>query len=131
MTFVPPPEGIKDAVRDGLSFVCATCRLYWDGRSRGLPGHQCTAEGLCGSPMRKDTFSQYDGPIQNMMNSCFVCGDRSKYALAVKGKEKIVRICENHVYLMKSSLGDIEFKDGKPDLSPRSLADLLREDAGE
>lgn len=132
MSFIPPLGEVRLVMADGLSFVCATCRHYWEARKNGVPGHQCAATNPCGSPLRKDVFSEYDGPLRDdLMNICFVCGERSKYGLAVKGKKKVVGVCLEHLKMFKGALGDVGVEGGVPDLSPKTLSEILAaEDEG-
>lgn len=85
------------AVQSGLSSVCATCRLYWEARDRGLPEPKCLAKDGCGSPLKGDDFHEYAGPITNFERWCFACGRDSKFGVRVQGRERLVGVCEEHV----------------------------------
>ena len=126
MIFIPPTDGVRAAMADGLSVVCATCKLYWKGREHGLSGHECAATGRCGSPLRKDVFSEYEGPLLDLANICFACGDRSKYGLTVKGKEQVIGVCAEHLKMFDTEFGDAEVFGGSKGTSPKTLSDLLR-----
>jgi hypothetical protein len=85
---------VRQAVAEGYSVVCATCRKYHEAKARGLD--QCLAEDGCGSPIVGDTFHEYDGPITDFLRFCFVCGDPAAKGVRVKGRQRIVGACLRH-----------------------------------
>lgn len=94
------PFLVEAAVKSGLSAVCATCRKYWEGREKGLPEPRCTAVSKCGSPLAGDDFHEYSGPITEFDRWCFVCAAASKYGVTVRGRARVVGVCEKHVRLL-------------------------------
>lgn len=87
------------AVAGGLSITCGTCTKYWEGRDKGLPEPRCTANGLCGSPLAGDAFSQYVGPISNFEAWCFRCGTSTSFIVSVVGKTRRIGVCSDHVQM--------------------------------
>jgi hypothetical protein len=87
---------IEAIERFGLSIVCATCKKYWMARERGLYSG-CLAEGKCGSPIVGDDFCQYDGEIPDLSLWCFVCGKESDFGIRVKGRERTIGVCREHI----------------------------------
>ena len=86
----------------GLSAVCATCRKYWEGRDKGLPGTRCTSRSRCGSPLAGDDFHEYDGLMGTALDSwCFVCGVKSDYGVRVKGHVRVIGICKAHLPMLR------------------------------
>lgn len=86
---------LQQAVASGLSIVCATCTKYHRAIERGLD--KCLAVNGCGSPIVGDTFHEYEGPIQDFLKFCFVCGQDSKKAVAVKGHARRIGVCMLHL----------------------------------
>jgi len=91
---------IGEAVKGGLSIVCATCRKYWEGRNRELPDPKCTAARPCGSPFANMIFPEYEGPIKDFTRWCFVCGNKPKYGIKVRDERRILALCERHIYML-------------------------------
>ena len=91
---------IGNAVKNGLSVVCATCRRYWEGRDRKLPEPKCTAARPCGSPFAGMTFPEYKGPINDFTRWCFVCGGKPKYGVKVRNGRRALALCENHIHML-------------------------------
>lgn len=101
------PTGVALAMADGLSAVCASCRLYWEARDRGIPGHKCLSREKCGSPLVGDAFHEYDGPLVGGLHQfCFVCGDKSRFVARVRGRTTGVGICAEHVRLLDTLKAD-------------------------
>lgn len=94
------PLLVEATIKSGLSAVCATCRKYWEGREKGLPEPRCTAQTSCGSPLAGDDFHEYDGPITEFDRWCFVCAESSRYGVSVRGRKRIVGVCDKHVRLL-------------------------------
>ena len=88
------------AVQSGLSVVCATCRRYWEGRERGLPGSRCTSESGCGSPLAGDDFRDYEGPIRDFTRWCFMCGTEAPLVLQIPRSERLFGVCSEHVEVL-------------------------------
>jgi len=110
---------VGQAIASGVSIVCATCRRYWAGRERGLPGSKCTAAKPCGSPFAALTFPEYDGPIRDFTQWCFVCGARATKGVRVREEPRVIGMCDEHVKM----LGEVE-----PvglSLNGESVADLI------
>lgn len=123
--FIPSPEEVRKATADGLSIVCATCRWYWKARQSGIEGHQCAAQKPCHGPISGGVFPEYDGPITDFANLCFVCGKRSRYGIAVKGNIRVIGVCDAHLHLMKDRLPGVDFKGKAPPPSPKTLEEIL------
>ncbi len=96
------PNLVEALVRSGLSAVCATCSKYWEGRERGLPEPRCTSVKGCGSPMAGDDFSEYDGPLRELDQWCFVCARPSRYGVRIKNRARVIGVCEAHAKLLSS-----------------------------
>ena len=96
------PIKIAMAMSSGLSAVCSTCTRYWGARDKGIPGDKCLSTTGCGSPLAGDTFTDYDGPMKGSLHLwCFVCGEKSKFGIRVKGKLNIIGACERHITYVK------------------------------
>jgi hypothetical protein len=102
---------ISQAIRGGLSAVCATCECYWNARARNVPGSRCSAVDGCGSPLRGDDFHEYVGPITDLARWCFVCGSDARFAVRAPGKRRKIGVCTDHVVVLS-------------DLRPVDRADL-------
>jgi len=88
------------AVKNGVSPVCATCKWYWEGRERGMPDPQCTRQGQCGGPFAGRTFPEYDGPITDFTQWCFVCAARATKAIKIGEKLRLIGVCDAHVEML-------------------------------
>jgi hypothetical protein len=96
------PTKVAVAMASGLSVVCATCKRYWDARDRGVPGNSCASTSKCGSPLSGDDFHEYDGPMKGSLHLwCFVCGEKSRFGIRVKGKLNVIGACEKHITYVK------------------------------
>jgi hypothetical protein len=84
---------MKEAVARGLSLVCASCDLYWEGRARELPQDQCTASDGCCGPLGGGTFHEYRGQITDLTRWCFLCGADATSAVRRAGAERGVGVC--------------------------------------
>lgn len=96
------PAKIALAVQGGLATVCATCQRYWEARDRGVPGDKCTSKTGCGSPLAGDDFHDYDGPIADFSQWCFICGEDPVSFLESPGSTRIFGVCERHKPLLAS-----------------------------
>lgn len=96
------PIQVAQAVRNGLSAVCATCTRYWEARDRGLPEPQCLAKNGCGSPIRGDTFSEYNGPLRDFSKWCFVCAQPAHAGIRVRGHTRLMGVCQEHTRLLQT-----------------------------
>ena len=94
------PLKIAEAVRSGVSTVCATCDRYWEGRERNLAGGRCTSPEPCGSPLVGDFFHNYQGPITDFHAWCFVCGEQPTHAIGVQNSRRRFGICEQHYQML-------------------------------
>ena len=94
----------------GVSFVCATCDRYWDGRRRRLPGYQCTTTVPCGGPIAGKVFPEYKGPVTDLTTVCFVCGQEATHGVRPHGDTKAVGCCEKHLKLVE----EFRLKDTNP-----------------
>lgn len=110
---------VSAAIQRGVSVVCATCSRYWAGRERGLPDPQCTVEKPCGSPFAGLTFPEYEGPITDFAQFCFVCGSRAAHGVKVREEPRVIGMCSAHVQL----LGQLEPVGLK--LNGRNVADII------
>lgn len=90
------PAKVGLAVQGGLSIVCATCKHYWQGRERNLPGVRCTSTSKCGSPLVGDDFHDYNGPISDFTQWCFMCGTAASYAVRANKSERLFGVCKEH-----------------------------------
>ena len=96
------PDAVQSAIRGGLSFICATCNLYWSARDSGVDGDRCLSDSKCGSPIAGDDFHSYQGPLGTGMDKvCFVCGAPSSLGVRARGRQRIVGICDSHLPLLK------------------------------
>lgn len=90
---------VREAMAGGVSFVCATCKRFWEGQARGL--QTCTALLPCGGPMAKLAFPLYSGSITDMERYCFVCGEPpTAGAVRVPYEERKLGVCKKHVALL-------------------------------
>jgi len=117
-------EGIGRAVQSGVSPVCATCELYWEGRERGLPEPQCAIVRPCGSPFAGLTFPEYRGSITDFTQWCFVCGATATKGVKVREEPRIIGMCATHIDM----LGNIEPVGLK--LNGESVADIIDQKTG-
>jgi hypothetical protein len=127
------------AMASGLSAICATCTKYWEAQERGSPS--CGTKTGCGSPLVGDDFHEYDGPMKGSLHLwCFVCGEKSRFGIRVKGKLNVVGACEKHIsYIHKlEAVGgtkdvrtEIRGSNGKipgvPQLPTKNLATAIQE----
>lgn len=88
---------VSEAIKSGVSIVCATCRRYWEGREKQLPDPQCTARRPCGSPLAALTFPEYVGPMTDFSRWCFVCGAKATKGVKVREEPRIIGMCDEHV----------------------------------
>lgn len=95
------PVKVSLAMADGLSAVCSTCSKYWRARDVGVEGHQCLSTDSCGGPLAGDDFHEYEGPLTDLKQWCFVCGEKSKFGILVKGKNRLLGACEGHVGIVE------------------------------
>lgn len=95
-------------VLQGTSAICATCERYWEGKDRGLS--TCTAYEPCGSPIAGDVFHLYRGAMKEFDLFCFACGSVSTHVLTVKGKQRAIGCCDEHLKLVQ----DLKPADGLP-----------------
>lgn len=106
-------EGSKvmTEVATGISFVCAMCTKYWEGKSLRANGttlnivndrQLCTATDGCGSPFAGDVFHEYVGPLVRFDQLCFVCGEQAKKAVKVKNLLRVIGVCDKHVEWFKA-----------------------------
>lgn len=93
-------DRIRLAVASGVSAVCATCRLYWDGRERGLPDSKCTTRHPCGSPFAGMTFPEYVGPMTDFARFCFVCGANATHGVKVREDPRVLGMCSRHLDML-------------------------------
>lgn len=91
---------VGQAIASGVSIVCATCRRYWEGREKGLPDPKCTVEKPCGSPFAALTFPEYEGPITDFTQWCFVCGAKATKGVRVRAEPRIIGMCDEHVKML-------------------------------
>lgn len=89
------------AVQNGVSIVCATCKRYWEARDKGLPEPQCASSKRCAGPFAGMEFPEYDGPITDFSQWCFVCGADADYGLQSRGSGRVFGICSEHVVMVQ------------------------------
>jgi len=90
-------DAIKEAMRTGLVFVCATCENYHKGIEKGL--NRCLAHECHGSG---DGFSKYEGILKNVLaNYCYVCGGSPYYIVNVMGR--FFGICKQHLEVFQKT----------------------------
>jgi hypothetical protein len=106
---------VEAAIKSGLSAVCATCHKYWEGREKGLPEPKCTAITKCGSPLVGDDFHEYDGPMTTFDRWCFVCADKAKYGVTVRGRKRVIGVCQAHIKVF-GELSPVGAEAGDPTL---------------
>jgi hypothetical protein len=94
-------DRVKVLVARGLSIYCATCTKYWRGREAGLPGSECTALVPCGSPLAKMDFPEYEGPIREHTQYCFVCSAPARYGVQTRGSKRVFGMCAEHIAWLK------------------------------
>lgn len=122
------PLKIAEAVRGGLSPVCATCKKFWEGQERGLQG--CTGRS-CAGPLSGKDFPEYEGPISDFSRWCFVCGEESTCAVQAPQSIRMIGVCDTHIKMFRNSPKDeeahkapenLEFKDSEGSASLDELA---------
>lgn len=96
------PFKVALAVQHGLSTVCATCQRYWEARDKGVPDDRCTSTTNCGSPLAGDDFHDYDGPIVDFSQWCFICGEEPSCFLEKPGSKRVFGVCDKHKYVLAS-----------------------------
>ena len=94
------PLKMAEAVRGGLSPVCATCNKYWIARDRNIPEPRCMSVDNCAGPAGGDDFHEYDGPITDFSRWCFACGEESAFGIQVTGRLRTIGVCKNHVRML-------------------------------
>lgn len=92
---MPTHEQMKAAQAEGMSFICATCHRYWEGRA--ARADRCTAKGPCRGPMGGGSFPEYDGPVTDLRRWCFRCGVEASSGVRVAGTERIFGVCDRHL----------------------------------
>lgn len=88
---------VSKAVQNGLSVTCATCNKYWEARDKNIPNDKCAAKDGCRSPIGGGTFHEYDGPIVDFTQWCFVCGSAPCAQMYIAGINKFFGVCEVHL----------------------------------
>ena len=120
-----PLAEAAEAVRKGLSFVCSTCRKWWDGKARGLD-QRCTGT-RCGGPAVGLDFPEYDGIAPDLSAWCYRCGKEAASGLILPGSKRTLGVCAEHVdavdQLIPSSRGhgDVPVFVAKPLIIPRQV----------
>ena len=98
------PREVVRVMSEGLSAVCASCKLFWEARDQELPGFTCLAKDKCGSPIVGDDFHEYDGYLKHTLyNFCFVCGNKSDFGIRIPLKKSTIGVCRGHLTLLKNS----------------------------
>jgi len=105
---------IVRAMQSGWIFVCAACDRLWEGKELNLKqedgSFRCTSKKGCKSPASGGNFCDYQGPITNFSNFCYICGGKADYGLypeeinglyRVNGSRKVIGVCEKHKNLIK------------------------------
>ena len=102
---MPTVGQVKEAMKRGVGFTCATCDHFWWGVQHGLP--MCKAKHekkFCAGPMSGGAFPQYAGTLKGAMtNHCFACGKKADAAAEVrplpqsKSVGGLVGVCYDHV----------------------------------
>ena len=115
---------VGQAVASGVSIVCATCKRYWEGREKQLPEPKCTAVSPCGSPLASLTFPEYDGPMTDFTQWCFVCGSKASKGVKVREEPRVIGMCDEHV----AWLGKVEPVGLK--LNGENLTDIIDRQMG-
>jgi len=91
---------IQNVLNRGVALACSTCARYWQGRERGLPGDECTAEAPCGGPISGSDFALYLGPVTDFSQWCFACGGHPELGIKVPGSARVFGVCRKHLKLL-------------------------------
>jgi len=94
------PAEIALAAADGYSVVCASCRHLHRARAIQGKAAQC-GQPACGGPLAGRDFPEYDGPITDFTRWCFVCGESSAFAAVVRGSDRALGLCKEHLRFMQ------------------------------
>ena len=83
-----------------ISFVCASCSLYWQARERSAPDGECMAavnQQSCGGPLSGSEFPLYDGPFKGHFASfCLACGQEARYVFRATNTTTLFGLCSTH-----------------------------------
>lgn len=93
-------KNVQAAMAQGVAFPCASCDKFWEGRTRGLPGTQCTSIAACGGPLSGDTFPHYRGEDLDWQGRCFACGKPADVGVRVAGKPRVLGCCNRHLAIL-------------------------------
>jgi len=78
---------IRARMREGYTFVCATCPNLHRAKDAGL--EQCFGNSggkSCSGPLNQEAYPEYCGPLKgNMTARCFLTGEPSIGAVDVRG----------------------------------------------
>jgi len=91
---------VKQALEEGYTFACATCTRLHEAKARKLPGCMAMHRNKeCVGPFGNNDYPEYAGPLEgNLAAFCFVCGDKSDGAVAVKKPNaKLIGVCSKHM----------------------------------
>lgn len=86
----------RDAMKQGVSFVCAHCQWYWVARDRFVRGAQCASPGPCGGPLSGREFPHYLGVLSEWSNLCFVCGAAPSLWVKPLSGSRLFGLCAAH-----------------------------------
>lgn len=91
-------DDFQDARSKGVAFLCATCTRWAEGIDKGMSdadGDQiCASAHSCHGPLEGGGFEEYDGPLQGYLSKfCHVCGGSATKAIAPKGVDRRVGVC--------------------------------------
>lgn len=81
------PELIAARMKDGYTFICATCPNLHKAKDNGLDACFGNMNGKsCSGPLNQQSYPEYCGPIKaNMTAYCFLTGAPSVGAVDVRG----------------------------------------------
>ncbi len=91
---------VRRAIAAGWSFVCAFCVKAHRASDKG--SETCTVEldgKSCGGPIGGNDFPEYEGPMTPSLlaQKCFMCGEPSGAGIRVKGRLRVIGVCQEHL----------------------------------
>lgn len=102
-----PSDPVAIAAEQGvykLSFMCAHCHRWYDGRKRGLKerlgGPRCSSPKPCAGLPARMGYPGYVGPLtqEQREQMCALCGERSD-KIVKTGDDHVVGYCIQHFEL--------------------------------
>jgi hypothetical protein len=81
------PDRISECIREGYTFICATCPHLHRAKEHGLDTCFGNLNGkTCSGPLNQQAYPEYCGPLKgNLTACCFLTGQSPVGAVDVRG----------------------------------------------